>query len=180
MVRLPALVLVWAMGGVRCASRTLGHSSLLFVRHGQSEWNLSGRFTGWSDVALTPAGCQQAAEAGELVRGLQIDAAYTSELSRAQQTLQILLEHARQQQVHVVTDWRLNERHYGALQGRYKQEVVDEFGVEQVKLWRNSFAVPPPPVDDNSPENPANDPKYDYVPRELLPNGECLKDTLRR
>lgn len=158
------------------------HCSIIFVRHGQSEWNLSGRFTGWTDINLTDVGREQAAEGGREMKrhGLVVDIAYTSELVRAQETMSIVLHHAQQEHVPVITDWRINERHYGALQGRSKQETVDEYGLEQVKLWRNSFSDPPPPASTDSDQNPINDPKYQDVPRYLLPNGECLKDTLKR
>jgi 2,3-bisphosphoglycerate-dependent phosphoglycerate mutase len=160
----------------------LPHCSIIFVRHGQSDWNLSGRFTGWTDINLTEVGREQAAEGGrELKRhGLVFNRAYTSELVRAQETMTIVLRHAQQEHVPVVTDWRINERHYGALQGLSKEDTVSEYGLEQVKLWRNSFSDPPPPAAADSDQNPANDPKYQHVPRHLLPNGECLQDTLRR
>lgn len=158
------------------------HATVAFVRHGQSQWNAASRFTGWTDVDLTDLGRQEAALGGAALQrhGLSFDRAFTSELKRAQETLAIVLHHSEQFSVPTMRHWRLNERHYGQLQGRSKQECVDTFGVEQVKLWRNSFDTPPPLVGEASPAFPGNDPKYAHVPREHLPRGECLRDTAER
>ena len=155
---------------------------VVFVRHGQSEWNADGRFTGWQDVSLTQVGREEAQAAGVLLleHGLDVDVAFTSELSRAQETTELLLESAGLLEIPVTNDYRINERHYGALQGTCKEEAVELYGREQVKLWRNSYTVPPPPLADDDPRHPANDPRYASVPRASLPNGECLRDTLER
>jgi len=153
-----------------------------FVRHGQSEWNAAKRFTGWTDIDLTEHGREEAAAGGMALRahGLSFDRAFTSELRRAQETLAIALHASGQPDVPTMRHWRLNERHYGALQGRGKQACVDEFGVERVRVWRNAYAVPPPLVSEHAPAFPGNDPKYATVKRSLLPRGECLHDTLQR
>ena len=158
------------------------HATVCFVRHGQSEWNAARRFTGWTDVELTETGREEASVGGAALAayGLSFDRAYTSELRRAQETLSLVLHNSAQHSVPTMRHWRLNERHYGALQGRGKQDCVDEFGVEQVRLWRTGFSTPPPLVSAHSPAFPGNDPKYDDVPRALLPRGECLRDTLER
>jgi len=158
------------------------HASVCFVRHGQSEWNAAHRFTGWTDVDLTELGRSEAASGGAALKtaGLSFDRAFTSELKRAQETLAIVLHNSGQGDTPVMHSWRLNERHYGALQGRSKQGCVDEFGLDQVKRWRNSFDVPPPRVSTHSPSFPGSDPKYSHVPPALLPRGECLRDTQKR
>lgn len=145
-------------------------------------WNAVKRFTGWTDVDLTAKGRAEAAEGGAALRESEMvfDLALTSELKRAQDTLTIALHAAGQQNVPQMRHWRLNERHYGRLQGRSKPDCVDEYGVEQVKLWRNSFDTPPPLASLSSPAFPGNDPKYAHVPHDLLPRGECLRDTLHR
>lgn len=158
------------------------HATLCLVRHGQSAWNAAHRFTGWTDVDLTDLGRHEAKVGGHALRehGVIFDRAFTSELHRAQETLAILLHSSGQHDIPVMRHWRLNERHYGGLQGRRKQACVDDFGIEQVRLWRNSYAEPPPRVTVHSPAFPGNDPKYAHVPPDLLPRGECLKDTLMR
>lgn len=157
-------------------------ATICFVRHGQSEWNAARRFTGWTDVDLTDVGREEAAKGGHALRstGLSFDRAFTSELRRAQETLAIVLHTSGQHSVPTMRHWRLNERHYGALQGRSKQDCIDEFGIERVRVWRNAFDTPPPSVSMHSPAWPGNDATYANVPPEMLPVGECLKDTLHR
>lgn len=158
------------------------HATVVFVRHGQSAWNYAKRFTGWTDIDLTDVGREEAAIGGYGLRaqGLSFDTAYTSELRRAQETLAIVMHTSGSHDVPSMRHWRLNERHYGALQGRSKPECVEEFGAEQVRLWRNSYTVAPPLLSEHSPSYPGNDPKYKDVPRHLLPRGECLRDMLQR
>jgi len=159
------------------------HARVVFVRHGQSVWNSEKKFTGWADVDMTQTGREEAAAAADqiIAHGLHFDRGFSSELKRAQETLAILLDRAGQRNLEVSTDWRLNERHYGALQGSSKEDAVDRFGREQVKRWRNSYdCAPPPAAEDDLQKNPANDLRYAEVPREILPNGESLKDTLER
>jgi len=158
------------------------HATVCFIRHGESEWNAAKRFTGWTDIDLTRVGREEAAAAGEALydNDLIFDLAFTSALKRAQDTLAIALHAAGQHSVPQMRHWRLNERHYGLLQGRSKPDCVDQYGVEQVKLWRNSFSTPPPLAPLTSPAFPGNDPKYANIPSELLPRGECLSDTFDR
>ena len=156
------------------------HATVCFVRHGQSEYNAGNRFTGWTDIDLTDVGREEASVGGAALRGFSFDRAFTSELTRAQETLAIVLKAAQLHDVPTMRHWRLNERHYGALQGQSKLECIDSYGMEQVRLWRNAFDVPPPLVPTSSEAFPGNDPKYEHVPPEHLPRGECLKDTLAR
>jgi len=160
----------------------LGSRRVVFVRHGQSTWNADQKFTGWCDVGLTETGREEAMVAADdlMSCGLDFDIGFTSQLERAQETMAIVLKHAGLDHVPVVADWRLNERHYGSLEGTSKAMAVKRFGREQVKLWRNSYDVAPPPMAEDDPGLPANDPRYGSLPRELLPNGECLRDTLDR
>lgn len=155
---------------------------LVLLRHGQSEWNLSNRFTGWVDVGLTEAGVREAEEGGELLReeGFAFDAAYTSVLKRAIKTLWIVLETMDRMWIPVVNHWRLNERHYGALQGLDKKETARQYGEEQVLVWRRSYDHPPPPLDALDAPNSGIDEKYAGADRSLLPLGESLKDTAER
>jgi 2,3-bisphosphoglycerate-dependent phosphoglycerate mutase len=157
------------------------HATLVFVRHGQSEWNELNLFTGWADVELTDLGrAEAAAGAADLkATGLSIDVAYTSLLKRAQNTLEIVLDGIGQDPP-VHKDYRLNERHYGSLQGMDKKQTVQQYGKDQVQIWRRSYDVPPPPVDLESPFHPKNDPKYEGIPISELPSCECLKDTVER
>ena len=172
-------------------TKTPWHSTLVLIRHGQSEWNAANRFTGWTDIDLTDEGRREAAAGAEALRDIGIsrfDRAFTSELVRAQETLDIVLSSIGQPpwrgagaaSALVRRHWRLNERHYGALQGRSKLEMIDEHGREQVRLWRQSFDAPPPPVGADDARHPGNDAAYARVPRHLLPRGECLRDTQRR
>ena len=168
--------------GAPSSARGGAQARVVFVRHGQSQFNAARRFTGWTDIDLTEAGREEARFGGEqlLSQHLSFDCAFTSELRRAQETLAILLHSSQQHDVPTMRSWRLNERHYGALQGRSKQQCVDEYGIEQVRLWRNSFDTPPPLVSTHSPAFPGNDPKYSSVHPSLLPRGECLRGTLKR
>jgi len=158
------------------------HATVCFLRHGQSQWNHANRFTGWTDIDLTEVGREEAATAGRALRasGISYDRAFTSRLRRAQETLAIALHASGQHSLPTLQHWRLNERHYGALQGRSKHDCIEEYGVAQVRVWRNSFDTPPPLVSEHSPAFPGNDPAYADVPAELLPTGECLRGTLER
>jgi len=155
---------------------------LVLVRHGQSIWNLENRFTGWTDVGLTEQGEAEAREAGRLLRaaGYVFDAAYTSVLKRAIKTLWIILEEIGLEWIPVYNSWRLNERHYGALQGLNKAEMAAQYGEEQVRLWRRSYDTPPPPLELDDPRHPRFDPRYAGLPLADLPSCESLQDTLRR
>ena len=154
-------------------------AKLVLVRHGQSLWNLEDRFTGWVDVPLTDKGREEARRAGEKLRDIRFDVAYTSVLSRAQETLEIILE-VLAQQPPVIRDQALNERHYGDLQGKDKTQVREQYGDEQFMIWRRSYDVPPPPLPDDHPLSQAADPRYAHLPPELLPRTECLADVLHR
>lgn len=155
---------------------------VVLFRHGESQWNLDNRFTGWVDVELTPNGRNEAKRAGQLLKeaGFHFDLAYTSVLKRAIHTLWGVLEEMDQAYIPVVPDWHLNERHYGALQGLNKAETAAQYGEEQVLIWRRAYATAPNPLEANSPMNPANDPRYAHVPKDQLPLTECLKDTVAR
>jgi len=156
--------------------------TLVLLRHGLSEWNLENRFTGWHDVDLAEAGVAEARRAGQALReaGLRFDVAHTSLLKRAIRTLWIVLDELDQMWIPVARDWRINERHYGALQGLDKAETAAKHGEEQVHVWRRSYDVPPPPVTEDDERFPGNDARYDGIPRERLPRTECLKDTVAR
>jgi 2,3-bisphosphoglycerate-dependent phosphoglycerate mutase len=155
---------------------------LVMIRHGESDWNRQNRFTGWVDVDLSETGLAQARLAGELLRarGLRFDTTFTSVLKRAIRTLWIVLDEIDQMWLPQVVDWRLNERHYGALQGLNKAETAERHGKEQVHVWRRSFDVPPPPLALDDPMHPANDPRYAKLPPKVLPATESLKITLGR
>ena len=157
-------------------------SKLVLLRHGESQWNRENRFTGWTDVDLTDTGCAEARAAGELLlrSGYTFDLAYTSVLRRAIRTLWIALDALDQMWIPVVHSWRLNERHYGALQGLDKAQTAARFGEKQVMLWRRSFAVRPEPLQINDPRWPGNDPRYRHLKPEQIPLTECLKDTVER
>jgi 2,3-bisphosphoglycerate-dependent phosphoglycerate mutase len=152
---------------------------LVLIRHGQSVWNLENRFTGWWDVDITELGAAEARAAGELLahKGFDFDIAFTSVQTRAIKTLNLVLEVMGRLWVPVVKDWRLNERHYGGLTGLNKAETVAKVGEEQVKIWRRSFDIPPPPLEDGSAFDLSNDRRYDGVP---VPRTESLKDTIAR
>jgi len=155
---------------------------LVLLRHGQSTWNLENRFTGWTDVGLTEQGVGEAHTAGQLLRDnkYSFDLAYTSVLSRAIQTLWIVLQEMSLEWIPVVNAWELNERHYGALQGLNKAETAKEYGEAQVKIWRRSYDVPPPGLDWDDPRHPRFDPRYAGLRKEQFPATESLKITLER
>ena len=155
---------------------------LVLLRHGQSEWNLENRFTGWTDVGLTEQGRAEGVGAGRLLKeeGYVFDLAYTSYLRRAIQTLWIALEEMQLEWIPVINAWELNERHYGALQGLNKAETAKKFGDAQVKLWRRSYDVPPPALDLDDERHPRFDPRYAALKPEELPATESLKITLER
>ena len=157
-------------------------TSLVLVRHGQSQWNLENRFTGFHDVGLTAQGVREAKKAGKLLakEGLDFDIAFTSYQRRAIKTLWLALEAAEQFHIPVTKDWRMNERHYGALTGLNKQETRDKHGDEQVHIWRRSFDVPPPALDVNHEYHPSKDKKYAHIDPSVLPTGESLKMTCER
>jgi 2,3-bisphosphoglycerate-dependent phosphoglycerate mutase len=156
--------------------------NLVLLRHGESEWNRDNRFTGWTDVDLSDRGRQEAYRAAQLLRerGFVFDVAHTSVLKRAIHTLWIVLDDLDMAWLPVNHSWRLNERHYGALQGLNKQETADQFGAEQVLLWRRSYAVRPPELAPDDERHPRFDPRYARLSSEELPATESLQDTLRR
>jgi 2,3-bisphosphoglycerate-dependent phosphoglycerate mutase len=155
---------------------------LVLLRHGESTWNRENRFTGWTDVDLSEKGLQEARDAGRLLRegGYEFDLAYTSVLKRAIRTLWIALDELDLMWIPTLLSWRLNERHYGALQGLNKAETAAEYGEEQVRLWRRSYDVPPPPLDVDDPRFPGQDERYRGLSDEELPRCESLKDTVAR
>ena len=157
-------------------------TKLVLVRHGQSQWNLENRFTGWVDVGLTAAGVREAKKAGKMLakEGVEFDMAFTSYQKRAIKTLWLGLEAADQMHIPVTKDWRLNERHYGGLTGLNKQETRDKHGDEQVHIWRRSFDIPPPQIDMDSEFHPSHDKKYAAIDPSQLPTGESLKITTER
>jgi 2,3-bisphosphoglycerate-dependent phosphoglycerate mutase len=155
---------------------------LVLLRHGQSTWNEENRFTGWTDVDLSERGRAEAIEAGQLLRdgGYAFDVAYTSVLKRAIRTLWIALDVLDRMWIPVVKDWRLNERHYGALQGLNKAETTAKHGEAQVKIWRRSYDIPPPPLSPDDARHPSHDPRYAALSPQELPLTESLKDTVSR
>jgi 2,3-bisphosphoglycerate-dependent phosphoglycerate mutase len=155
---------------------------VVLLRHGESTWNRENRFTGWTDVDLTDTGREEAREAGRLLKaeGYAFDIAYTSVLKRAIRTLWIASDEMDLLWVPVEKSWRLNERHYGALQGLNKAETAAKHGDAQVKIWRRSYDIPPPPLDASDPRHPSQDPRYGTVDPKLLPATESLKDTVAR
>ncbi|KIS04327.1 2,3-diphosphoglycerate-dependent phosphoglycerate mutase [Paucilactobacillus wasatchensis] len=157
-------------------------AKLVLIRHGQSEWNLSNQFTGWVDVDLSEEGVKQAKGAGESIKkaGIEFDYAYTSVLTRAIKTLHYALEESDQLWVPETKTWRLNERHYGALQGQNKKEAADKFGADQVHTWRRSYDVLPPLLDANDEGSAEQDRRYANLDPRLIPGGENLKVTLER
>ncbi len=155
---------------------------IVLLRHGESTWNQENRFTGWTDVGLTDKGQAEAVAAGQLLKkeGYRFDVAFTSVLKRANKTLNVVLEEMDQLWIPVQHSWRLNERHYGALQGLDKAETAAKYGEAQVKIWRRAYDTPPPPLPDGDPRIEADDPRYaDMAPGEF-PRTECLKDTVAR
>ncbi|MEK9904572.1 MAG: 2,3-diphosphoglycerate-dependent phosphoglycerate mutase [Rhodospirillales bacterium] len=157
-------------------------SNLVLIRHGQSQWNLENRFTGWKDVDLTKAGEEEAREGGRLLReqGFDFDICYTSVLTRAIRTLWIVLDEMDRRWLPVIKDWRLNERSYGGLQGLNKAETAEKHGLEQVMIWRRSFDIPPPSLTADDSRYPVDDPRYRNLPKEIVPLTESLKDTIAR
>src|SRR5215210_4101724 len=155
---------------------------VVLLRHGQSTWNQENRFTGWKDVDLSEQGVAEAREGGRLLRdgGYAFDLAFTSVLKRAIKTLDIALEEMDQLWIPVTKHWRLNERHYGALQGLNKAETAAKHGEEQVKIWRRSYDIPPPALSELEPTHPSRDRRYGAMPPDELPAGESLKDTVAR
>lgn len=155
---------------------------LVLLRHGQSTWNLENRFTGWTDVDLTDQGRDEARRAGEQLRadGFEFDVVYTSVLKRAIRTMWLALDELDQMWLPIIRDYRLNERHYGALQGLNKSETAERHGEEQVKIWRRSYATPPPALTDEDERHPSRDRRYANVPKDKLPLTESLKDTVAR
>jgi 2,3-bisphosphoglycerate-dependent phosphoglycerate mutase len=155
---------------------------LVLLRHGESVWNRENRFTGWIDVGLSDKGTAEAQEAGRVLarEGFIFDVAFTSVLKRAIKTLWLALEEMDLMWIPVHHSWRLNERHYGGLQGLNKTETVEKHGMEQVKIWRRSYDVPPPPLTPEDPNYPVRDPRYAGVLKEELPLTECLKDVVAR
>lgn len=155
---------------------------LVLIRHGQSTWNLENRFTGWTDVDLTDLGREEARKGGELLKaeGFTFDIAFTSVLKRAIRTLWIALDELNLMWIPVEKDWRLNERHYGSLQGLNKAETSEKFGNDQVHIWRRSYDIPPPPLEATDERHPGQDPRYKDLSATDLPATECLKDTVDR
>lgn len=155
---------------------------LVLVRHGESIWNRENLFTGWTDVDLSERGVEESRKAGLLLKehGFVFDVAYTSVLKRAIRTLWIMLEQMDLMWIPERKDWRLNERHYGALQGLNKAQTAEKYGEEQVKLWRRSYHVSPPALPDGDRRFPGFDPRYADFPKHLLPRTECLQDTVER
>jgi 2,3-bisphosphoglycerate-dependent phosphoglycerate mutase len=155
---------------------------LVLLRHGESTWNKENRFTGWTDVDLSEQGLEEAKDAGLILKaeGYVFDIAFTSVLKRAIRTLWIVMDEMDLMWIPVIRDWRLNERHYGALQGLNKSEMAEKFGEEQVQIWRRSYDIRPPALEESDSRNPANDPRYGELRQEEIPLSECLKDTVSR
>jgi len=160
-------------------------TELVLLRHGESTWNAENLFTGWTDVDLTPKGRQEAVEAGRLLaaeqqRGLDLRVLHTSVLTRSVHTANITLDELGRPWLPVRRHWRLNERHYGALQGKNKKETAEEFGSEQVQLWRRSYSTPPPELSTDDARHPVHDSRYRDLPPDALPGAECLADVVER
>ena len=155
---------------------------IVLIRHGESLWNLANRFTGWTDVDLSEQGVKEAEEAGRLLKeeGFSFDLAYTSYLKRATKTLNIILDIMDLHWISVIKSWKLNERHYGALQGLNKAETAEKKGAEQVHIWRRSFDTPPPALDKDDDRYPGHEEKYSELSQEQLPNAESLEMTIER
>jgi len=156
--------------------------TLVLIRHGESVWNQLDKFTGWTDIELSAKGVQEAKTLGIALKqnGFEFDLAYTSVLDRAVDTLQYALESAHMTWIPVIKNWHLNERHYGGLQGKDKTDAIEEFGEYQVKVWRRAFAIRPPLLSEYDSRYPASDDRYKSIPKDQLPIGESLKDTLDR
>jgi 2,3-bisphosphoglycerate-dependent phosphoglycerate mutase len=155
---------------------------LVLIRHGQSEWNLKNLFTGWTDVDLTEQGRREASEGGRLLKeaGFTFDVCHTSVLKRAVRTLWLVMDEMDLMWLPVARTWRLNERHYGALQGLNKAETAEKYGADQVQVWRRSFATPPPPLTSDDDRYPGKDPRYAEFSEDEIPTCESLKDTIAR
>jgi len=155
---------------------------IVLLRHGESAWNKENRFTGWTDVDLTDKGREEASRAGKLLKaeGFSFDIAYASLLKRALRTLSIVLDELDELWIPVEKTWRLNERHYGSLQGLNKAETAEKYGDDQVKIWRRSYDIPPPPLDESDERYPGHDPRYADLAKADLPLTECLEDTVAR
>lgn len=155
---------------------------LTLVRHGESTWNKENRFTGWIDIDLSERGIEEAKKAGQILKkeGFIFDLAFSSVLKRAIRTLWIILDEMDLMWIPTIVSWRLNERHYGALQGLNKKEMAQKHGEEQVHIWRRSYDIRPPILERTDPLFPGNDPRYKGISSELLPQAECLKDTVER
>jgi 2,3-bisphosphoglycerate-dependent phosphoglycerate mutase len=156
--------------------------TLVLLRHGESTWNLENLFTGWYDADLTATGEEQARSGGRLMaeKGIRPDVVHTSLQTRAIRTANLALDEMDLAWLPVRRSWRLNERHYGALQGKNKKETADQYGADQVKVWRRSYDIPPPPMPDDDPANVRLDPRYAHLPPESIPATECLKDVVAR
>ena len=157
-------------------------TKLVLLRHGESQWNLENRFTGWTNVDLTEKGEAEARESGKLLKeeGFQFDVAHTSVLKRANRTMEICLDEMSEDNILIKYNWRLNERHYGALQGLNKAETAKKYGDEQVLIWRRSYSTPPPQLDADDEQHPRFDERYSDLDPNDLPASECLKDTVDR
>ena len=157
-------------------------ATLVLLRHGESVWNAEGLFTGWVDVDLSEKGEEEAVTGGDLLldADLRLDVVHTSVLKRAIRTANIALDAAEQLWIPVKRSWRLNERHYGALQGKNKAQTREEFGDDQFMTWRRSYDTPPPPISDDDPLSQVGDPRYGLLPSELIPRTECLADVVDR
>jgi len=155
---------------------------VVLLRHGESVWNKENLFTGWTDVDLSEKGTEEAHEAGRVLKeqGYTFDVAYTSVLKRAIRTLWIALDEMDLMWIPVVRDWRMNERHYGALQGLNKAQTAAKYGEQQVKVWRRSYDIQPPALEESDPRYPGHDPRYQGLTKDQLPLTECLKDTVAR
>ena len=155
---------------------------LVLLRHGESKWNLENKFTGWTDVELTEKGEAEAKNAGELINNenINIDLVFTSVLKRAVNTMNICLSNMDHNNPQIFQDWRLNERHYGSLQGLNKSETAEKYGDDQVLIWRRSYDIKPPELDQDDDRHPRFDKKYENLDSKILPSSECLKDTVER
>ena len=155
---------------------------LILLRHGESQWNLENKFTGWTDVSLTQKGEEEAKQAGQRIiqEGITVSSVYTSLLIRAIETTNIVCNEINFEHSRISYEWRLNERHYGALQGLNKSETATKYGEKQVKIWRRSYDIPPPELDYNDERHPRFDKLYSEITADLLPNSESLKDTVKR
>ena len=155
---------------------------LVLLRHGESKWNLENKFTGWTDVGLTEKGEAEAKNAGQLINNenLNIDLVFTSVLKRAINTMNICLSNMGHNNPEIIQDWRINERHYGSLQGLNKSETAEKYGDDQVLIWRRSYDIKPPELDQDDDRHPRFDKKYENLDSKSLPSSECLKDTVER